>query len=118
MPPIPPPSTGTSVGFDVVRSGSSASTGNAGTLIPAVQTGRHGTALGLRWTHILLCSTAVDVRDGYNAQVNGGITGSPDNVLILGTKFYVVFVEKAGDELTLDDPNLKAFFGSAKITPE
>ena len=74
-----------------------------GYLQPRVQTGRHGTALYLKWTHILYVGPAVDVRDAYNSQFNSPTTNNADTVVLSDstnpttarTAFYVVFVEVA-----------------------
>ncbi|HEY2786943.1 MAG TPA: hypothetical protein VGJ05_18420 [Fimbriiglobus sp.] len=39
-------------------------------------------------------------------------------IFITDGKLVFLFVEKAGDDLTLDDPNAKAFFGSVEFTPK
>src|SRR5262249_43400434 len=76
--------------------------GVSGYLQPRVQTGRHGTALYLKWTHILYVDDTVDVRDAYNSQLNLRADGTADTVILQGSAaptqqpaFYVVFVERA-----------------------
>jgi hypothetical protein len=76
--------------------------GVPGFLKPAVQTGRHGTATWLKWTHILYLAPGVDVRDAYNSQLDPGrddtlgdtVLLSDSTVLTTKTAFYVVFVEQ------------------------
>jgi hypothetical protein len=73
----------------------------AGYLQPRVQTGRHGTANWLKWTHILYVGPNTDVRDAYNTQLDPARDNTKADTVILydsqdGTKktaFYVAFVE-------------------------
>lgn len=74
-----------------------------GYLQSRVQTGRHGTALYLKWTHILYVGPTVDVRDAYNTQLDPNrnddladtvIVKYSQNATVL-TAFYVAFVELA-----------------------
>jgi len=77
--------------------------GVKGYLQPRVQTGRHGTATWLKWTHILYVDASVDVRDAYNTQLDPARDNTKADTVILydskdNTKksaFYVVFVEPA-----------------------
>jgi hypothetical protein len=75
--------------------------GVPGYLQPRVQTGRHGTALYLRWTHILYTNPGVDVRDAYNGQLNAWQSANADTVVLrdavnkTATPFIVVYVERA-----------------------
>src|SRR6476660_9626994 len=39
-------------------------------LKPAIHDGRYGTALYLKWTHILYISPGADIRDAYNTQLD------------------------------------------------
>jgi hypothetical protein len=70
-------------------------------LQPRVQTGRHGTALYLKWTHILYTDATVDVRDAYNGQLNALTAANADTVVLTDpvnntkTAFYVAYVELA-----------------------
>jgi len=81
--------------------GSPAVPGVAGYLKPAAQTGRHGTATWLKWTHILLLPPGTDVRDAYNSQLDPARNNNIADTIILKdskntankTAFYVVFVE-------------------------
>ncbi|HEV3259972.1 MAG TPA: hypothetical protein VG013_24100 [Gemmataceae bacterium] len=73
-----------------------------GYLQPRVQTGRHGTASWLKWTHILYVDATVDVRDAYNTQIDPARDNTKGDTLILTstdgtttTAFYVAFVEAA-----------------------
>jgi hypothetical protein len=73
-----------------------------GYLQPRVQTGRHGTATWLKWTHILYVDPTVDVRDAYNTQLDPARDNTKaDTVILLDsggvkkTAFYVTFVELA-----------------------
>jgi hypothetical protein len=73
-----------------------------GYLQPRVQTGRHGTAQWLKWTHILYVDPSVDVRDAYNSQLDPNRDNTKADTVILfdsggvkKTAFYVVFVEYA-----------------------
>jgi hypothetical protein len=73
-----------------------------GYLKPAVQNGRFGSALYLKWTHILYLDPSVDVRDAYNSQLDPARNNAlADTVVLLDaanapTKvaFYVSFVEQ------------------------
>ncbi len=82
--------------------GNAASVSVPGYLQPRVQTGRHGTAQWLKWTHILYLDSKVDVRDAYNSQLDPGRDNTKADTVILNdatnstkTAFYVVFVEPA-----------------------
>jgi hypothetical protein len=83
-------------------SGTPAVSGVTGYLQPRVQTGRHGTASYLKWTHIFYCSADVDVRDAYNSQLGTYDNTKADTLVINDltdltkkTAFYVVYVELA-----------------------
>jgi hypothetical protein len=73
-------------------------------LEPAVQNGRFGSASGLKWTHILLLPSTVDIRDAYNSQLDPGRDNTLADTVVLTdsilstTKvaFYVAFVEQIG----------------------
>jgi hypothetical protein len=75
--------------------------GVPGYLQSRVQTGRHGTALYLKWTHILYVNVGTDVRDSYNGQVNSWNSANADTVVLrdsidkTATAFIVVYVERA-----------------------
>jgi len=76
--------------------------GVKGYLQPRVQTGRHGTATWLKWTHILYVDVTVDVRDAYNTQLDPARDNTKGDTVILTstdgsstTAFYVAFVEAA-----------------------
>jgi len=76
--------------------GSPALIGVPGFLQPVVQTGRHGTANYLKWTHILYLDAAVDIRDAYNGQANSETIANADTVVLENkTSFVVVYVELA-----------------------
>jgi hypothetical protein len=72
-----------------------------GYLQPRIQTGRHGTALYLKWTHISYCNVGTDVRDSYNGQLNGWTNANADTAVLTDTvnatktAFIVVYVERA-----------------------
>jgi hypothetical protein len=77
--------------------------GVPGYLQPYVQSGRHGTANWLKWTHILYVDDTVDVRDAYNTQLDPARNNNIADTVILNdptilgeqTAFYVTFVERA-----------------------
>src|SRR5438105_11492454 len=82
--------------------GTPAVSGVIGYLQPRVQTGRHGTASYLKWTHILYVDPSVDVRDAYNSQLDPARDNTKGDTVILTsadgsstTAFYVAFVEGA-----------------------
>lgn len=96
--------------FRTANSGSPYSLGAAGPakvpgyLQPRVQTGRHGTASWLKWTHILYVDSSVDIRDAYNTQLDPARNNAlADTVIVYDTQspqtkktaFYVAFVELA-----------------------
>jgi len=72
-----------------------------GYLEPAVSEGRHGTALYLKWTHVLYLPPEIDIRDAYNSQYDPARNHAiADTVIVRDTNFvarktayYVVFVE-------------------------
>src|ERR1700730_2946105 len=80
--------------------GSAGPAGVKGYLQPRVQTGRHGTATWLKWTHILYVDATVDVRDAYNSQLDPSRDNTKADTVILQssggikTAFYVVYVER------------------------
>ena len=105
--PLPLPAN---VKVDVYRTANPASPYTLGTLSaanvkghlkPAAQSGRHGTASWLRWTHLLYVEAGVDVRDAYNTQLDPARDNTRGDTVILvdsttattKTAFYVVFVE-------------------------
>jgi hypothetical protein len=78
--------------------------GVKGYLKPTVQTGRHGTASWLRWTHVLYINTGVQVQDAYNSQNDPARNNNLGDTVVLAndlaapgqgarTPFFVVFVE-------------------------
>lgn len=101
----------TNVNVDIYRNadpsnpyggGQPAGLGVPGYLQPRVQTGRHGTALYLKWTHILYLNPGVDIRDAYNSQLDPARNNTLADVVMLAdpqsgsrTAFYVVYVEAA-----------------------
>lgn len=85
-----------------VPQGNPAVPGIKGYLKPVVQTGRHGTAQYLKWTHILILPPNTDVRDAYNTQLDPNRQNNSADTVVLTdsggvnkTPFYVVFVEQA-----------------------
>jgi hypothetical protein len=73
-----------------------------GYLKPWVQSGRHGTAQWLKWTHILILPAGTDIRDAYNTQLDPARNNNQADTVVItdsgGTKktpFYVAFVELA-----------------------
>lgn len=85
-----------------VPQGSPAVAGVQGFLKPVVQTGRHGTAQYLKWTHILILPPNTDIRDAYNTQLDPNRQNSNADTVVLTdsggvnkTPFYVAFVEQA-----------------------
>lgn len=81
--------------------GTAAVPGVPGYLKPYAQSGRHGTANWLKWTHILLVPPTTDVRDAYNSQLDPARNNTLADTVVLKdsknqsnkTAFYVVFVE-------------------------
>lgn len=102
----------TNVSVDVYRTanpatpytlGTQAYSGLRGYLKPAAQNGRYGSALYLKWTHILQLAPGVDIRDAYNGQLDPARDNTKADTVILydstnpsttKTAFYVVFVEQ------------------------
>ena len=83
-------------------SGLPAIAGLRGFLQPRAQAGRHGTALYLKWTHILYTDPGLDIRDAYNSQLDPARNNALADTVILKstdatskTAFYVVLVERA-----------------------
>jgi hypothetical protein len=71
-----------------------------GYLKPAAANGRFGTALYLKWTHILYIPPNVDVRDAYNSQLDPARNNNNADTVVLAdsvsankTAYYVVYVE-------------------------
>jgi hypothetical protein len=62
--------------------------------------GRFGSASWLKWTHVLLVDSTVDIRDAYNSQLDPIRNNNlADTVVLTGTEgnntaYYVVFVEE------------------------
>jgi hypothetical protein len=82
--------------------GTPAVAGVKGFLTPVVQTGRHGTAQYLKWTHILTLPPGTDIRDAYNTQLDPARNNNGADTVVLTdsggvqkTPYYVVFVELA-----------------------
>jgi hypothetical protein len=101
---------GANVAVDIFRtanpsspypSGSPALSGVSGYLRPAAANGRFGSALYLKWTHILYLPPGTDIRDAYNSQLDPGRNNNNADTVILHdssiggreTAYYVVFVE-------------------------
>jgi hypothetical protein len=84
--------------------GSPAVAGVAGHLEAAATDGRFGTALYLKWTHVLYLSPGVDIRDAYNSQLDPARDNTLADTVIVAdsavggrkTAYYVVFVEVIG----------------------
>ncbi len=82
--------------------GALSKTGVQGYLQPRVQTGRHGTATWLKWTHVLYLDPTVDIRDAYNSQLDPARDNTKADTVILKdskdaakkTAFYVTYVEQ------------------------
>jgi len=73
----------------------------AGHLQPAASDGRHGSALYLKWTHVLFLPPGTDVRDAYNSQLDPARNNAGADTVIVKdsaisgrkTAYYVVLVE-------------------------
>src|SRR5262249_7511947 len=82
-------------------SGSPAVSGVKGFLRPAAPNGRFGSALYLKWTHLLYLPPGTDIRDAYNSQLDPARNDANADTVILQdtaisgrkTAYYVVFVE-------------------------
>ncbi len=80
--------------------GSPAVSGVQGYLKPAVMDGRFGTAMYLKWTHILYIPPGIDIRDAYNSQLDPSRNNTIADTVILNdsttsakTAYYVAYVE-------------------------
>jgi hypothetical protein len=84
-----------------VPGGMPAVPGVPGNLIPRMATGRYGSALWLKWTHLLLLPAGTDVRDAYNSQLDPARNNNAaDTVVVTDSNgnrvpYYVAFVEEA-----------------------
>ena len=78
-----------------------AATGVPGYLVPKMANGRYGSALYLKWAHVLTLPAGTDVRDAYNSQLDPNRTNTLADTIVItdssGHKvpYYVVFVEEA-----------------------
>lgn len=112
--PMPP-----NVSVDIYRNadpgnpyspGSLSASGVKGYLQPAVQHGRFGTALYLKWMHILFLPPGTDVRDAYNSQLDPARDDTLADTIMLTdsqdaskqTAWFVVFIEEIARGTTLE----------------
>jgi hypothetical protein len=53
-----------------VPAGTAASSAVPGYIKPVMTSGRFGSALYLKWTHLLILPSGTDIRDAYNSQLD------------------------------------------------
>ena len=84
-----------------VPGGNPAASQVPGYLKPAMTSGRFGSALYLKWTHLLVLPDGTDIRDAYNSQLDPSHSNNAaDTVVVTDSQgnavpYYVVFVEQA-----------------------
>jgi hypothetical protein len=72
-----------------------------GYIKPVMTSGRFGSALYLKWTHLLILPSGTDIRDAYNSQLDPSRSNNAaDTVVVTDSQgnaepYYVVFVEQA-----------------------
>ena len=73
----------------------------SGNIKPVMTSGRFGSALYLKWTHLLILPAGTDIRDAYNSQLDPSRSNNAaDTVVVTDSQgnavpYYVVFVEQA-----------------------
>ena len=84
-----------------VPTGNPAAAQVPGNIKPVMTSGRFGSALYLKWTHLLILPSGIDIRDAYNSQLDPSRSNNAaDTVVVTDSQgnavpYYVVFVEQA-----------------------
>src|SRR5579862_4976134 len=67
-----------------------------GHIKPVMTSGRFGSALYLKWTHLLILPSGTDIRDAYNSQLDPSRSKQwHARRYSAGRGYYIVFVEQA-----------------------